>query len=523
MDKPKPFSPITLAQPFLSKRMMGAACSCVMLTACQSLPSLEGRTESHYLHIHHAPRLQSTLMQPNTPKHLSGIYLLADPHDAFVARATLIEAADHSLDMAYYIWHNDVSGKLLLQMLQKAAQRGVRVRLLLDDNNTRGMDNLLAALNAQDNIEIRLFNPFTTRTIRALGYLTDFPRLNRRMHNKSLTADNQATIVGGRNIGDEYFNVGTDIGFADLDILATGAVVHQVSQDFDRYWSSQSSYPLERIITQANIAKGQEELQQSKQTDAPIRASYQQSLMESPLHHAILENHIPWILAPARLISDDPAKGLSRDRNQPAINEKLVAAMGIPQQSMYIVSPYFVPTQKGVEALRYIKQQGVEVTVLTNSLRATDVAAVHSGYAKYRKNLLKAGIELYEVKPDFAPPKAKDKGLTGSSATSLHAKTFVVDNKRVFIGSFNLDPRSTRLNTEMGVVIDSPAIAKRMQQDLVANTPQHAYKVSLNQHNKLQWQDPNQPDIIHKKEPDAGFWKRLSVKILSILPIEGLL
>ena len=166
----------------------------------------------------------------------------------------------------------------------------MRIRLLLDDNNTRGMDHLLAALNADPNIEIRLFNPFLNRKIRALGYLTDFPRLNRRMHNKSLTADNQATIVGGRNIGDEYFNISTDIGFVDLDILATGAVVSQVSQDFDRYWASQSSYPLERIITQANLAQGHAELQQANDTDAPIRASYHASLMTSPLHRAITEN-----------------------------------------------------------------------------------------------------------------------------------------------------------------------------------------------------------------------------------------
>ena len=168
----------------------------------------------------------------------------------------LIEHADRSLDIAYYIWHDDVSGKMLFQMLQRAAQRGVRVRLLLDDNNTRGMDDVLAALDAEDNIEIRLFNPFPHRKVRALGYLTDFPRLNRRMHNKSLTADNQYTIVGGRNIGDEYFNVTTDIGFADLDVLAKGEVAEDVSRDFDRYWASGSSYPFFSIAPRADAEKG---------------------------------------------------------------------------------------------------------------------------------------------------------------------------------------------------------------------------------------------------------------------------
>ncbi|MDO5639385.1 MAG: phospholipase D family protein [Neisseria sp.] len=498
-----------------------------LLAGCQTLPSLENRSESLRMHIASAPRLESAL-QPaaaglaDQEQNTSGVYLLGDAHDAFVARATLIESADHSLDVQYYIWHNDVSGNLLFNMLYRAADRGVRVRLLLDDNNTNGLDDVLAALNSHPNIEIRLFNPFTTRKWRALGYLTDFPRLNRRMHNKSLTADNKATIVGGRNIGDEYFNVDGNTVFADLDILATGSVVSKVSDDFDRYWASQSAYPLERIIKHPNLAEGFAKLDRTDPKKTAVLNRYHADLAHSGLLQSIRANQVPFTQVKTELISDDPAKGLDRDRNKPSIGAKLAESLQTPQHEIYLVSPYFVPTKAGTEALADLTRDGVSVTVLTNSLQATDVAAVHSGYARYRKPLLESGVKLYELKPNHAVPKSRDRGLTGSSSTSLHAKTFIVDQQRVFIGSLNLDPRSARLNTEMGVVIESPEIASDMQRTLVNTTPEYAYKVTLGQHNKLQWHDPETGEIL-KKEPEAGFWKRLTVKILSVLPIEGLL
>ena len=497
----------------------------LMLSACQILPDLSRRSVSTHLDLPASPQLQNALLPaesaPASGK-LSDIYLLDDPHNAFVARAALIQSAQKTLDIQYYIWKNDISGKLMIQMLRQAAQRGVRVRLLLDDNNTPGLDNLLALLNQEPNIEVRLFNPFANRNFRALGYLTDFPRLNRRMHNKTLTADNQATILGGRNIGDEYFNVTTDTGFADLDILAVGPLVGEVSADFDRYWASGSSYPFEWIVLQADAAKGLQELQQGQSNNQAVLASYRRELQNSDLFSDIRANRIPWIRAPAHLISDDPAKGLARDKHKPDIISMLNEALQSPQREVYIVSPYFVPTEQGLRALSLLSQRGVRITVLTNSLQATDVAAVHSGYSKYRKPLLQAGITLYELKPGSAVPKGRDRGLTGSSSTSLHAKTFVVDRARVFVGSFNLDPRSARLNTEMGVLIDSPEIAGEIQRSLVEATPQHAYQVTLNQQQKLQWQDPQSGET-HQKEPEAGFWKRLTVKLLSVLPIEGLL
>lgn len=259
----------------------------LLLGGCAAfLPSLDERTQSSYLDIPATPRLDSTLGIPSTPSKadISHIYLLNDAHEAFVARAALIEAADHTLDLQYYIWHNDISGKLLFNLIHRAAERGVRVRLLLDDNNTNGMDDLLLALDNHPNIEVRLFNPFIFRKWRALGYVADFPRLNRRMHNKSFTADNRATILGGRNIGDEYFKVNDDTIFADLDILATGRVVTEVSQDFDRYWASHSAYNATSIIKRGNLQKGLAELDYTDQDKNQTLIRYRQSIEHSNLY-----------------------------------------------------------------------------------------------------------------------------------------------------------------------------------------------------------------------------------------------
>ena len=307
-----------------------------------------------------------------------------------------------------------------------------------------------------------------------------------------------------------------------MDILAVGPLVGEVSTDFDRYWASGSSYPFEWIVLQADAAKGLQELEQGQSDNQAVLASYRRELQSSDLFSDIRDNRIPWIRASAHLISDDPAKGLARDKNKPDIISLMNEALQSPQHEVYIVSPYFVPTEQGLRALSLLSQRGVRITVLTNSLQATDVAAVHSGYARYRRDLLKSGIKLYELKATQAVPKVKDRGLTGSSATSLHAKTFVVDRERVFIGSLNLDPRSARLNTEMGVVIESVPLATAMQTSLEETVPQYAYAVTLDQQQRLQWQDPESGSL-SRKEPQAGFWKRVAAKLLSFLPIEGLL
>lgn len=496
----------------------------LLLTACSTLPNLSERTPSIYIPTQYAPRLETKLQLPSaqhsTPPN-AYIHVLDNAQDAFIARATLIDNADVSLDLQYYIWHNDVSGRLLLQKIFQAANRGVRIRLLLDDNNTRGMDAILSTLNQHQNIEIRLFNPFTHRRWRALGYLLDFPRVNRRMHNKSFTADNRVSIIGGRNIGDEYFNTHADTLFSDMDVLISGSLVTQISADFDRYWQSNSAYPIEKIVkslSPTQLSKAQHQLTALPDDKTNL---FLNSLTNSLFLRDIQNKQIKYLPAHTELISDDPAKALDRSKKV-NIAKRIDSALQQPKKEIYLVSPYFVPTKKGVNKLALLAAQGKNITVFTNSLRATDVVAVHSGYAKYRRPLLQSGVKLFEFKAERAVPPAMDKGLTGSSSTSLHAKTFITDQQRVFVGSLNIDPRSARLNTEMGVVIHNSQLAKKMQKKLKNQSSIAAYQVSLDKHGQLQWNDPATSTTTHH-EPEAKWFKRTISKILSWLPIERLL
>lgn len=456
----------------------------------------------------------------------SGIHALADPHDAFAARVLLARTAERTLDVQYYIWHGDITGTLLLEELHEAADRGVRVRLLLDDNGTAGLDTELAALALHPQIEVRLFNPFKVRNPKWLGYITDFSRANRRMHNKSFTADSQASIVGGRNVGDEYFGATEGILFADLDVLSVGPIVEHVSTDFDRYWASGSSYPVEQIVP----AVSDESLAQLSQTAAVLERDdaakdYVEAVSQSDFIRLLLagELHLEW--AETRMVSDDPAKGLGETPREGKLTYQLGQILGEPKDKVALVSPYFVPTAAGVEAFTALANRGINVRILTNSLDATDVAAVHAGYAKRRKDLLKAGIQLFEMR-QLSPhiERNESAGPFGSSGSSLHAKTFAVDGERMFVGSFNFDPRSANLNTELGFVIDSPALSWAVHHAFDSTIPANAYEVRLADNDQLYWVERvGDREIHYDQEPNTGFLQRSGVFLLSILPIEWLL
>ncbi len=450
----------------------------------------------------------------------SGVYPLLDSRDAFAARALLARAAERSLDVQYYIWKDDLSGRLLFEELRAAAARGVRVRLLLDDNNTAGLDPILAMLDADPNIEVRLFNPFANRSARWLGYLTDFSRLNRRMHNKSFTADNQATIIGGRNVGDEYFDAAEGMVFVDLDVLALGPVVTEVSQDFDRYWASGSSYPVDRLLPRPSAPLHLEPGPQAA-------AKYLEAVKRTLFVRELLERRLPLEWAPTRMVSDPPAKGLGLAPAGGLLSQKLAALLGDPQKELDLVSAYFAPAEAGTELFTGWAKRGVKVRILTNSFEAADVSVVHAGYAKRRRDLLQAGVTLYELRP-LAPEAEKGGvrlvGSSGSSAASLHAKTFSVDRARVFIGSFNFDPRSANLNTEMGFVIESPALARRIRESFDGRIPARAYEARLSDEGKLYWIELGDgTKVRHDTEPGTSFRQRLAVRLLSVLPIEWML
>ncbi|HJV73400.1 MAG TPA: phospholipase D family protein [Noviherbaspirillum sp.] len=495
---------------------------------CGTLPSLENRSTSSAFSDTGDTWL-GRAVSPRVDAHpeKSGIYPLSDARDAFAARAHLADAAEQSLDLQYYIWRKDMTGILLFEALRRAAERGVRVRLLLDDNNTAGLDAVLAALDSHPNLEVRLFNPFAIRQWRWIGYLTNFSRLNRRMHNKSFTADNQVTIIGGRNVGDEYFGAADDVLFADLDVMAVGPVVKDVSKDFDRYWASASSYPIDRLLPPAPPAVADKLVEEmAKLNHDPAALAYRNALRDSPFVQELIHGGLPLEWAVTRVISDDPAKGLGLAGPTALLPQKIEEAIGQPVSQVDLVSPYFVPTAAGVAVFTAMRRRGVTIRVLTNSLEATDVAAVHVGYAKWRKSLLESGVRLYELRRLSSSPRGSPRLRRGgsSSASSLHAKTFSVDRSHVFIGSFNFDPRSAKLNTEMGFVIESHALAQQIESGLSCRIPANAYQVQLPKSGHLVWIEQQDGEVIrHDTEPGTTFWQRAGIRFLSLLPIEWLL
>jgi putative cardiolipin synthase len=499
-----------------------------LLSGCASLPSQQHRLASHALPHDDSTRIGRAIA-PRAAGHagLTGVHVLLDGRDAFAARMMMAERAERSLDVQYYIWRNDTTGMLMLRALHAAAERGVRVRLLLDDNNTAGMDSALAVLDAHPNIEVRLFNPYATRYARTLNLLGEFKRLNQRMHNKSFTVDGQATVVGGRNVGDEYFEATGQVLFADLDILAVGAVVPSVERDFDRYWNSRSAYPAAGLLAPARAGMAAElAARHARAASAPAAKAYLDAVQASTFVTELTQRTLALDWVPVELVSDDPEKVLG-GAPEAGLAYQLPGKFGEPARQVDLVSPYFVPGANWAARFELLARNGVKVRILTNSLEATDVKAVHAGYARWRRQLVAAGVTVLELKRSW-PRKGESRrggGPGGSSGSSLHAKTFAVDQARMFVGSFNFDPRSADLNTEMGFVIDSPAMAQRMSAVLDKEILARAYEVRLDPDGKLRWVEraADGAETWHASEPGATWWQRGSVELMSLLPIDWLL
>ncbi|MEO8486813.1 MAG: phospholipase D family protein [Betaproteobacteria bacterium] len=496
---------------------------------CASLPSLDGRIATTASIDTTSTRL-GRAVAPDAAAHRgrSGVHALPTSGDAFAARVLLADAAEATLDAQYYIWHDDATGTLMMEALWRAAGRGVRVRMLVDDFDTSGLDERLATLDAHRNIEVRLYNPFAHRGMRSLDFAADFGRVNRRMHNKSFTVDNQATIVGGRNIGDEYFGAGEGVEFTDLDVVAIGPVVREVSAAFDLYWNSASAYPAAALLP-APSAGARTRLENAFAATRldPEAMTYLAVLRDSQNVRDLVAGRLPLEWTDVRVVYDDPRKTLdASDDRQLLLLASLLPAVGRPERSFDLVSPYFVPAENGTAALVALARRGVQVRILTNSLAATDVGPVHAGYAKRREALLRAGVRLYEFKPDAAPPPTDaKKGFGGSGAASLHAKTFAIDGKRIFVGSFNFDPRSARLNTEMGVVIESEALAGKLGRVFDTRVATDAYEVRLRDDGAgLEWIDRSPAgEVRHLVEPGTTAWRRAWIRSLELLPIDWLL
>jgi len=516
------------------------------VAGCATLPANYPRPESHAMTDtagtalgHASARLLSP--HPGT----SGVHLLERGTDAFLARLALAEAAMRSLDVQYYIWHGDTTGRLLMNALLRAADRGVRVRLLLDDLGTAADDRALLLIDAHPHVEVRLFNPVANRSMQLLGMLADLTRINRRMHNKSFTADNQATIVGGRNVGDEYYEARPDLDFGDLDALVIGDAVSEVSDGFDRYWNSAHAWPI-GALSKAGLTGAQRDSARAQLHDfaeSQRDSAYADRLRVSTLAQAMRNAAITFSFGPVRVLYDDPGKigapaaapGATTGKEAPLLGQML-PEFGALREELVLVSPYFVPGKEGVDALSRLRERGVRVRIVTNSLASTDVSVVHSGYSRYRRALLEAGVELYEVKPtarrERQPRERKsgEAGLSGSSRASLHAKTLVFDRNSLFVGSMNVDPRSVFTNTEIGVMIGVPALAGDVAQRLDAALPKFTYRLELKPaedgagQRTLEWVSQEADgEVRYSTDPETSLWRRFGVWFFSLLPIESLL
>lgn len=520
---------IRLALLSLQRLLVLAAAGCALL------PARVDRIPTSTLKDTAQTRISRTVA-PLTSAHPreSGAYALFSARDAFAARWTLASHAERSLDVQYYIWRPDTSGSLMAHALREAAERGVRVRVLLDDANTTGLDEDIAAIAVHPNIHVRLFNPFANRSWRAGDFVGDFGRVNRRMHNKSFTADNQVTVVGGRNIGDEYLGAESRVAFSDLDLMVIGPVVEEVSAAFDAYWNSASAYPVGSLLPAPSaVALAEIEDKWARRRSERMAADYLEAARKLSLVQRMRSGTLPLAWGPARVLSDDPAKVLGSGRSDVGIQPDLRAAFGMPQRELLLVSPYFVPGKGGTAMLSELAARGIRVSVLTNSLAATDVPATYAGYVRYRDRLLRAGVHVYELKPSAqaavvaADREDRPRGIGGSSGgsstASLHAKTFVVDRQRVFVGSYNLDPRSARLNTEMGVVMDNPALAGQLADTFDAYIAQDAYELRL-EGGAVTWIERTAAgEVRHAAAPGTGTLRMWWIRLLGRLPIEWLL
>lgn len=448
----------------------------------------------------------------------NGVCRLDLGSDALDVRLQLIDLAESTIDIQSYLVRDDLSGNLIVMALINAAKRGVRVRLLMDDALTQPVDPGLLALARHENIEVRVFNPFPRHRSRFVSFIANFNLLNRRMHNKSFTVDNQFTIVGGRNLADEYFQTSLVHEFLDEDLLAIGAVVSDVSAGFDEYWNTKESIPIEFLGRPRALPSIAEMLQEGAQFIEQHAGELARRNSEPSHNLQIGSAGLRLVPAEAELVLDHPDKVRGLVRRQVGETTDHLRKMASEAESeLIVVSPYFVPLRQGVELFATLIKRGVRVVIVTNSLASTNHSSVHAVYARYRKPLLQNGVELYELvkntdsNSDVRPPKI-----------TLHSKVAVVDRDELFVGSFNLDPRSLYINTEMGMAVHSEELAAEMADSIDTTLPTLAYRLGLTSKGRLSWVSQRSGSKeTQYKEPHTTIWRRFSTWLMSLLPIEG--
>ena len=564
-----------------------ACLAAALLAACASLPENVSRPVTTVLANAESTTSLGRLVQTNAPSaDVSGFRLIPSGEEAYATLLTLADRAERTLDLQYFIIEGDNAVRELMRHVLAAAERGVRVRVLVDDLHSDGRDLAFLRFSSHKNIEVRLFNPFPggrmSNFTRYLSGAAEFRRVNRRMHNKAFIADNALAVTGGRNLGAEYFTQNQNTNFVDLDVLAAGPAVRQLSAAFDTYWNSEFAYPVEALVPERSDAHPPQQkdgnypppvtvparpaapLQRIDVPTAPIEmgsgsgsgSGLQESarritdpeqrrqLNQTDLARTTQVDPLPlrpaprdWFLAdqiarkrlrlewaPAQVIVDRPAK-VSGDDVEPGgerLAQTLLHLIDEAKREVVLISPYFVPGKRGVEVAKRLQERGVRLRVLTNSLAATDSPIVHVGYAKYRGALIDDGVELYELRPTLGD-RPKVIGTFRSAQASLHVKSIIIDRSTLFVGSMNIDPRSIGLNTETGLIIRSPVLAQavaKLFDDSVDASAYHVTKVD----GRLRWtthQDGKEVVVDH--EPDVGLGRRTWIQLLAPFTPEELL
>ena len=516
-----------LIKPFTHAVMFSLAL--ITLTGC-SLPMNQSNKQPP-IQIHAEHWLNGSNVDMQMSQGLTAYLALDDAFISIASRLHLINKAQHNIDLQYYIWENDSIGHLMLAELLKAADRGVKVRLLIDDQNGTKLDATLKQLAAHPNFEIKLFNPYKFRKLRVIDYAFRLKHINHRMHNKLIIADGAIAVTGGRNISREYFDASDNFQFTDMDILFYGTAVQHANDVFHEFWNDNLSYSVPQLLGNGN----QEQLSKLRQYYELTALQKDQlkkriELAEKQINKHLKDRPINW--AKAHFIADSPDKIRGAATHNHLIYSQMLNIMGEPKQHLELVSAYFVPTRKGTDYLVNLSKNDVRIRILTNSFLANDVAVVHAFYQKYRHDLLQNGIKLYEFKPYIERNKRTWYEVVtgnvipakGKNTSSLHAKFFDIDGM-VFIGSFNFDPRSANLNSEVGLVVESDVLQKYISRSLDQYLPQIAYELKLNKQGEIIWLDQHKDGSIveYKHDPETTKFQRFAMQAVSYLPIEWMM
>ncbi|MGE4239036.1 phospholipase D family protein [Ramlibacter sp.] len=521
----------------LAGRVAALAVIALTLAGCASLPTEVVRTESFARPPVHTSPIVRLANSAALPHGKTGVWPMPGAGFALDARVALIRNAVSTLDLQYYLLGNDEVGHTILRELRLAAERGVRVRLLVDDMHTPGLDPLLAGLHATPNAQVRLFNPFPSgrdsQGARYLGLLFDFSRLNHRMHNKAFIADGAMAVIGGRNLADEYFFRSREGNFIDIDFVVAGEVTSQLGRLFDEYWNSEEAYPVDAVVRPDSAPAELRQAFVRATTPATPPAETKpaaRDMLGQPTLTAVLAGTAPLSMhvADASAWADSPQKArgsAAKQKQRESVTVKFVQALRTAQKEVLVFNPYFIPGSRGMASIRQLRERGIDIHIVTNSMSTSDEPIVNLAYRRYRDELLSLGVRIFELTDDGLKREARFADVLGESKGQLHAKLALVDRHTVMAGSMNLDARSAFANTEIGVVMKSPDLAARILPLMQLDRFPGVYEVRRSaEGGKLEWVSRDGSEERKRDtDPDGNWYQRFKVMIQSLFIHEDIL